>query len=72
MKILIVTGRFGMGHYSAAEALREELLLETPRPDVEVVDAVEAWSVTCPAFSTISAAWPTSARFPCLRGFSQR
>lgn len=39
MKILIVTGRFGMGHYSAAEALREELLLETPRPDVEVVDA---------------------------------
>ena len=24
MKILIVTGRFGMGHYSAAEALREE------------------------------------------------
>ena len=42
MKILIVTGRFGMGHYSAAEALREELLLETPRPDVEVVDAVEA------------------------------
>ncbi len=42
MKILIVTGRFGMGHYSAAEALREELLLENPQPDVEVVDAVEA------------------------------
>ena len=42
MKIMIVTGRFGMGHYSAAEALREELLLEIPCPDVEVVDAVEA------------------------------
>ena len=42
MKIMIVPGRFGMGHYSAAEALREELLLETPCPDVEVVDAVEA------------------------------
>lgn len=38
MKILILTGRFGMGHVSAAEAIRQEILLEKERIDVEVID----------------------------------
>jgi UDP-N-acetylglucosamine:LPS N-acetylglucosamine transferase len=48
MRILVLTGKFGMGHISAAEAVKEEL--EKGRDDVttDVVDLVEylfpAWS----------------------------
>ncbi len=38
MKILILTGKFGMGHYSAAQSLREQLGRGLPRAQVEVVD----------------------------------
>lgn len=48
MRILVLTGKFGMGHISAAEAVKEEL--EKGRSDIttDVVDLVEylfpAWS----------------------------
>lgn len=40
MKVLILTGRFGMGHVSVAEALREELA-EQPGTCAHVVDIIE-------------------------------
>lgn len=41
MNILILTGRFGMGHCSAAEALRQEILLKEPEAKVDVVDIID-------------------------------
>lgn len=38
MKILILTGRFGMGHYSAARALAERIPAELPGAECAVVD----------------------------------
>ncbi len=38
MKILILTGRFGMGHYSVARALSERIAVETPNAQCTVVD----------------------------------
>lgn len=38
MNILILTGRFGMGHYSAARALQEQLLAACPGAHVAVRD----------------------------------
>lgn len=38
MDILILTGKFGNGHWSASLSLREELLTQDPRSNVEVVD----------------------------------
>ena len=38
MKILILTGKFGMGHYSASQSLRLQLLGAFPSAQVEVVD----------------------------------
>lgn len=40
MKVLILTGKFGMGHVSVAEALREELS-EQPGTRAHVVDIIE-------------------------------
>lgn len=41
MKILILTSSFGMGHYCAAEAIKEDLLLENSDDIIEIVDIVE-------------------------------
>lgn len=41
MNILILTGKFGMGHYSASNSLRQQLLEEDESHSVEVVDFVE-------------------------------
>lgn len=38
MNILILTGKFGMGHWSAACSLRQQLLSSRPDATVEVVD----------------------------------
>ena len=38
MNILILTGKFGMGHYSASQSLRLQLLGAFPSAQVEVVD----------------------------------
>ena len=38
MNILILTGKFGMGHWSAAQSLRQQLLGSRPDASVEVVD----------------------------------
>lgn len=38
MNILILTGKFGMGHWSAAQSLRQQLLGSRPDTSVEVVD----------------------------------
>lgn len=38
MNVLILTGKFGMGHWSAAQSLRQELLRSHPSAAVEVVD----------------------------------
>jgi len=51
MNILILTGKFGMGHYSASLSLRQQLLTEFPDAEVTVEDFVayampnasEAW-----------------------------
>ena len=42
VRVLILTGKFGMGHWSAAQSLRQELLREFPEARAEVVDLI-AW-----------------------------
>ncbi len=40
MNILILTGKFGMGHWSASQSLRQQLLRAFPQAQAEVVDLV--------------------------------
>lgn len=40
MRILILTGKFGMGHWSASQSLRQQLLRAFPGAEAEVVDLV--------------------------------
>ena len=42
MNILILTGKFGMGHWSASQSLRQQLLRAFPGAEVEVLDFVAA------------------------------
>lgn len=41
MQVLILTGRFGMGHIAAAQALEQEVLREDPTANVTVLDVIE-------------------------------
>lgn len=41
MNILILTGRFGMGHVAAAQAIQEEILARDPAASVVVADIVD-------------------------------
>ena len=45
MKIIILTGRFGMGHLKAAEAIKEDLTLRQKKDgqifDIEIIDWIE-------------------------------
>lgn len=41
MKVLIFTGAFGMGHYTAAQAIKEEILKEQPEVKVITIDMIE-------------------------------
>lgn len=56
MKILILTGKFGMGHMKAAEAIKEELTLCREHPaqrctsresDIEIIDWIEYMAPFC-------------------------
>ena len=38
MNILIMTSRFGMGHYYAAEAIKEQLQLQRPGDNIIICD----------------------------------
>ena len=40
MRILILTGKFGMGHWSASQSLRQHLLRAFPGAEAEVLDLV--------------------------------
>ena len=40
MRVLILTGRFGMGHIAAAQALEQEILREDPTANVTVLDVI--------------------------------
>lgn len=44
MNILIVTGKFGMGHWSASVSLRQQLLRAFPEAQVEVMDLIACTS----------------------------
>lgn len=41
MNILILTGKFGMGHYSVAEAIKEDILTSQPDANIFIVDIIE-------------------------------
>ena len=41
MQVLILTGRFGMGHIAAAQALEQEIKREDPTANVTVLDVIE-------------------------------
>ncbi|MBS5315676.1 MAG: hypothetical protein KHY44_04715 [Clostridiales bacterium] len=41
MNVLILTGRFGMGHYSAAEAVKQDVLLKEPDAKVDIIDMID-------------------------------
>ena len=40
MKILILTGKFGLGHWSASQSLRQQISRDFPRAETEVLDFV--------------------------------
>ena len=57
MKILILTGKFGMGHMKAAEAIKEELTLCREHPeqrctsrksDIEISIGLNIWRHSVP------------------------
>ncbi len=41
MKILILTGRFGMGHNSAAQAVKEMILSSEPSANIDIIDIID-------------------------------
>lgn len=41
MKIVIMTGRFGMGHYAAAQAIMQQLKSDDRNVDIEIIDWFE-------------------------------
>lgn len=41
MNILILTSKFGLGHYSAAEAIKEKLLRENSQNNIKIIDFFE-------------------------------
>lgn len=41
MNIIILTGRFGMGHYSAATAIKQEIEEKRTDVNVEIIDVIE-------------------------------
>ena len=41
MNILILTGKFGMGHWSASQSLRQQLLRAFPGAEVEVLSGAD-------------------------------
>lgn len=41
MNVLILTGYFGMGHYSVAEALKQEIQLLHKDSNIEIVDIIQ-------------------------------
>lgn len=41
MNIIILTGRFGMGHIKAAEAIKEEILKDNQANNVEIIDFMD-------------------------------
>lgn len=41
MKILILTGKFGMGHWSASQSLQQQILEEDGEAEVAVVDLID-------------------------------
>ncbi|MTS90499.1 UDP-diphospho-muramoylpentapeptide beta-N-acetylglucosaminyltransferase [Pseudoflavonifractor sp. BIOML-A4] len=41
MNILILTGKFGMGHWSASQSLRQQFLREDPDAEAEVLDLID-------------------------------
>ena len=46
MKILIMTGKFGMGHYSAAQSLAKQVKKVNPQAEVAIRDLFESVSYT--------------------------
>ena len=47
MKILILSGKFGMGHWSAANALRQSISMQMPSAQVCVVDLFQQMAPGC-------------------------
>lgn len=47
MKVLILTGKFGMGHWSAAHSLKDDLTREIPEAEAEVVDLFQWMAPGC-------------------------
>src|SRR5665647_2882748 len=41
MNILILTGRFGMGHVSASNAIKQEICESFPNTNINIVDFVD-------------------------------
>ena len=58
MNILILTGKFGMGHWSASQSLRLQLLNAFPAANVTVEDFLPTPCPTPPRPSTrVSPCW---------------
>ena len=47
MKILIMTGKFGMGHFSAAHSLKKQVQKANPQAEVVILDLFEYVFPTC-------------------------
>ena len=47
MKVLILTGKFGMGHYSVSEAIKEEINNKDSKIEVKIVDIIDYLMPSC-------------------------
>ena len=62
MKVLILTGKFGMGHYSVSEAIKQEIINKESSVEINVVDILDylmpkASKVVYKGFNTLVTKW---------------
>lgn len=68
MKVLILTGKFGMGHYSVSEAIKEEINNKDSKIEVKIVDIIDylmpsASKVIYKSFNTLVTKWSNLYNF---------
>lgn len=68
MKILILTGKFGMGHYSVSEAIGQEISIRDSNIEVSIVDILDylmptASKILYKSFNTLVTKWSNLYNF---------
>ncbi len=68
MKVLILTGKFGMGHYSVSEAIKQEIIKKESITEINVVDILDyliptASKIVYKGFNTLVTKWANLYNF---------